>query len=419
MPVTRKEVANRAAVSEATVSYVVNNGPRPVAPDTRARVLQAIDELGYHPSDVARSLRKQRTSTIGLIVPDTANPFYGEIARIIENVGYANGYTVMLCNSNLDAEREASYVNLLRTRRVEGAVIIPTTAESVATLRAADIRTIVLEYEIEGAYCLVADDFEGGRMVTRYLLNLGHRHIACIGRAGDKTTSQKRVEGYKHALSVAGVPLDPELIVETEPEIAAGEAIALRLLDQVVAAGRNRAGQHGFLPTASRRRSVLNRPAGDIGRGGAAIKQLDEVVAERRARVAAATVNLTDHHARGDAAYGRRLNQQGSEQGKESNQAYRATKTHFFSSTRRWAGTRSWRGEKSANLASGRNHSEQCKHSCRVSNCGQDEMFCTRAMPAQKPLVPVQNGIERESTATGSGRARWPGRERLPQTAGK
>jgi LacI family transcriptional regulator len=87
MPVTRKEVANRAAVSEATVSYVVNNGPRPVAPDTRARVVQAIEELGYHPSDVARSLRKQRTSTIGLIVPDTANPFYGEIARIIENVG--------------------------------------------------------------------------------------------------------------------------------------------------------------------------------------------------------------------------------------------------------------------------------------------------------------------------------------------
>src|SRR4051812_13612579 len=128
MSVTRKQVADRAAVSEATVSYVVNNGPRPVAAATRARVLKAIQELGYHPSDVARSLRMQRTSTIGLVVPDTANPFYGEIARIIENVGYANGYTVIFCNSNLDTAREAGYINLLRTKRVEGVVIIPTSA---------------------------------------------------------------------------------------------------------------------------------------------------------------------------------------------------------------------------------------------------------------------------------------------------
>src|SRR5256885_594437 len=107
--VTRKQVADLARVSEATVSYVVNNGPRPVAPETRARVLKAIETLGYHPSGVARSLRLQRTSMIGLVVPDTANPFYGEIARAIENIGYASGYTVILCNSNLDPEREAGY----------------------------------------------------------------------------------------------------------------------------------------------------------------------------------------------------------------------------------------------------------------------------------------------------------------------
>src|SRR5579859_4412908 len=110
MPVTRKQVAALAEVSEATVSYVVNNGPRPVAAETRERVQRAIAELGYHPSDIARSLRMQRTTTIGLVVPDTANPFYGEIARIIEDVGSANGYTVILCNSHLDANREASYV---------------------------------------------------------------------------------------------------------------------------------------------------------------------------------------------------------------------------------------------------------------------------------------------------------------------
>ncbi len=232
MPVTRKHVADRAAVSEATVSYVVNNGPRPVAPDTRARVLKAIQELGYHPSDVARSLRKQRTSTIGLVVPDTANPFYGEIARIIENVGYANGYTVILCNSNLDTDREAGYIELLRTKRVEGAVIIPTSDQAVVALLQADIHTVVLEYAIEGAYCLVADDFQGGLMVARHLLRLGHRRIGCITRAEDRTSSQKRVDGYRTALEEAGLSVDRRLIVEAEPEIGAGEAAAFHLLDQ-------------------------------------------------------------------------------------------------------------------------------------------------------------------------------------------
>jgi LacI family transcriptional regulator len=132
MAVTRKQVAEHAGVSEATISYVVNDGPRPVAPATRQRVLEAIRELGYHPSDVARSLRRQRTSTIGLILPDTANPFYGELARIIENFSYAEGYTVILCNSNLDGERERDYIDMLRARRVEGIVIIPTSAEAVA-----------------------------------------------------------------------------------------------------------------------------------------------------------------------------------------------------------------------------------------------------------------------------------------------
>ncbi len=231
MPVTRKQVADRAAVSEATVSYVVNNGPRPVAPATRARVLQAIHELGYHPSDVARSLRMQRTSTIGLVVPDTANPFYGEIARIIEDVGYAHGYTAILCNSNLDTAREARYLDLLRTRRVEGVVIIPTSAEAVAPLLETGIHTVVLEYVIAGAYCLVADDFQGGWMVAQHLVELGHRRIACITRAGDRSSSQQRVEGFRAALVSAGLPADRSLIVEAESEIAAGEAAAFSLLD--------------------------------------------------------------------------------------------------------------------------------------------------------------------------------------------
>ncbi len=232
MPVTRKDVAARAEVSEATVSYVVNNGPRPVAVETRARVLQAIAELGYHPSDVARSLRMQRTSTIGLVVPDTANPFYGEIARIIEDVGNANGYTVILCNSHLEPSREARYIKMLLTRRVEGVLIIPTSPAVVADLRQDGIATVVLEYEIEGAYCLVANEFQGGVAVTEHLIRLGHSRIGCITRLADTTSSQRRIEGYKMALGRAGIAVDPDLVVEAEPRIAAGEAAAFRLINQ-------------------------------------------------------------------------------------------------------------------------------------------------------------------------------------------
>jgi LacI family transcriptional regulator len=94
MAVTRDDVARRAGVSPATVSYVVNDGPRPVSPDTRARVLRAIKELRYQPSAVARSLRLQRTSTLGLVIPDTANPFFAEVARGVEEAGFENNYTV-------------------------------------------------------------------------------------------------------------------------------------------------------------------------------------------------------------------------------------------------------------------------------------------------------------------------------------
>jgi LacI family transcriptional regulator len=231
MAVTRKQVAEYAGVSEATISYVVNDGPRPVAPATRERVLEAIRELGYHPSDVARSLRLQRTSTIGLILPDTANPFYGEIARIIENFGYAEGYTVILCNSNLDSERERDYIDMLRAKRVEGLVIIPTSAEAAAPLQNSHILTVVLEYPIDGAYCLVADDYQGGYAATDHLLRLGHQRIGIITRTGDTSSSALRVQGYQAALEQAGLPVDEQLAVETSATIPQGEAAALQLLD--------------------------------------------------------------------------------------------------------------------------------------------------------------------------------------------
>ena len=115
--VTIKDIAHHAQVSIATVSYVINQS-RPVSAELTERVLQAIDDLGYYPDDIARSMRGQRTRMIGLIVPDSANPFFAEIARGVEDAGFEAGFSVILCNSNAMLEREISYLELLQSKRV-------------------------------------------------------------------------------------------------------------------------------------------------------------------------------------------------------------------------------------------------------------------------------------------------------------
>jgi LacI family transcriptional regulator len=232
MKVTRKHVAAYAGVSEATVSYVVNNGPRGVTPETRARVENAIAELGYHPSDIARSLRMQRTMTIGLVVPDTANPFYGEIARTIEDFSYNQGYTVILCNSHFDSVRELDYVNLLLAKRVAGIVIIPIGSESKAIARLAEtnVHTVILNREVAGFYCVATDNISGGKTATEHLIALGHKRIGCITHLAEVYSYPTRRQGYELALAEAGLSIDEQLIIEVQPNVQNGQSTALSLL---------------------------------------------------------------------------------------------------------------------------------------------------------------------------------------------
>lgn len=234
MPVTRKQVAEYASVSEATVSYVVNNGPRPVAPETRERVLEAIRVLGYYPSDVARSLRAQRTFSIGLVIPNTVNPFYGELAQVIENSSYARGYTLMLCNSSMSETRERDYVAALRSKRVAGVIMIPTSAatQSPEQLRDANIPAVILEYVIDGFDSIVVDEFNGGLLLTHHLLELGHRSIGFLTQADDSSSSKGRLEGFHAAHAQAGWSADARLIKHIEQDIDASERAAFELLDQ-------------------------------------------------------------------------------------------------------------------------------------------------------------------------------------------
>ena len=224
--VTHKDVAERAGVSVATVSYVLNHGPRPVSPDTRVRVETAIAELGYYPNEMARGLRQQHSSTIGLILPNIINPVFAEIAHELEGVCRQEGFLLLLCNSERNHEREQQLVQLLRAKQVDGVVLIPH-CEPLALaepLLQAHIPVVMLEHDLPGIHCIANDDRQGGYIAAQHLLELGHRRIALLRRQPTSALSSQRYDGYRHALTAAGIAFDPDLVIEctaTSPSMGA------------------------------------------------------------------------------------------------------------------------------------------------------------------------------------------------------
>lgn len=218
MAVTSEDVAQLAGVSRATVSYVINNGPRPVAHETRQRVLQAIQQLGYQPNAVARNLRMQRSSTLGLIVPDTHNPYFSEVARGIERIAFDRGYTVFLCHSGSDLASEIKYIDMLHAQRVAGIIWIPGTTDFTPYQRLSGygIRTVIIDRLVpnDNVPAVTADNYRGGVLATKHLISLGHRRIGYISRPVDLSHSKGRFQGYLDALGQAGIEYDPALVVK-------------------------------------------------------------------------------------------------------------------------------------------------------------------------------------------------------------
>jgi len=230
--VTRKEVAERAGVSVAVVSYVVNDGPRPVSPETRAKVEEAIEELGYFPNELARSLSRKSTATVGLITPSLTNPVYAEIAESLESVCSTKGYLVLLGATGRDLDREKKLAQILRSKQVDGVVMIPSGGVKVALqpLRQAHIPTVVLEHDLPDTHCIAIDDLRGGRLATQHLLELGHRRIGLIRRAPSSALSYLRAIGYRQVLEEAGISYQPDLVVESKAGLAGGYQAMQQLL---------------------------------------------------------------------------------------------------------------------------------------------------------------------------------------------
>jgi LacI family transcriptional regulator len=214
-----RDVAARAGTSTAVVSYVLNNGPRPVAAATRARVEAAIAALGYRPDRLARGLRARRTDTIALVVPDLANAFFAEIVRAVEDAAYAAGQRLLIAGTRFTAERELTQLEALLDARVDGVLLVPTgdPEPSLAMVRRAGKAHVVVHRHLPGRAASVSgDDVGAGRQAAEHLLGHGHRMLACLSGAGADTPVADRTAGFRDALRAAGREVPDDLVVHCD-----------------------------------------------------------------------------------------------------------------------------------------------------------------------------------------------------------
>ncbi|KVV05765.1 MULTISPECIES: LacI family DNA-binding transcriptional regulator [unclassified Pseudomonas] len=230
---TIKDVAALAGISYTTVSHVLNK-TRPVSEPVRLKVEEAIARLDYVPSAVARSLKAKSTATIGLLVANSLNPYFAELARGIEDYCERNNYCVILCNCDDDPDKQRSYLRVLLEKRVDGLVVASAGGDAGLASGLAGVRTpmVIVDRSLEGidADLVRIDHEQGAYLATRHLLDLGHRAIACIGGPAITSVAHMRKAGYLRALSEAGLIPNDEWMIESDFSCTGGYEAAGRLL---------------------------------------------------------------------------------------------------------------------------------------------------------------------------------------------
>lgn len=201
-----RDIAKRAGASIATVSRVVN-GSGYVSAEMRARIESAIAELGYTPNAGARMMRSGNSRMVGVLLPALDVHFFGILAHVVEQALFRQGYHAMICSTAESPEHEAAYVAALLGQQVDGVILASVTSEGAAVerLRAADIPIVAVDRALPGLPAITADHHQGGRLMARHLLDLGHREIGVIGAPGHSAPVQQRVAGITAELGAAGL----------------------------------------------------------------------------------------------------------------------------------------------------------------------------------------------------------------------
>lgn len=219
------DVARLAGVSTTTVSHVLN-GTRHVNDDTKVRVNSAMAQLNYQPSSLARAMVRQETKTIALIVPDNLHPFFSELACSVEAYAFGAGYNIMLCQSERNPDKERAYMDMLVSKRVDGVLHMTTNQQDpyLEPLLTHDIPVATFDRDYSDTSLridsVLIENERGAYLVTKHLLDLGHRRIACIWVPSGK--SEYRGTGYEEALAKAGIAVDSALFCQGDWSLPSG-----------------------------------------------------------------------------------------------------------------------------------------------------------------------------------------------------
>lgn len=228
------DIARRAKVSLGTVSNVVN-GTAMVRDPLRRRVLQAIEELGYQPSQLARALRRDSSNMIGMIIPDVTNPFFPALVRAAEDVAYSKMYRLVLCNSDNDPDKEASYLSELQSYLPAGLLLIPAVESRLTHPPVRNGRqtpTVCIDRKPQGwkGDVVRTGNEAGAYSAAHHLVDHGHRRIGMITGPAHLANSRERLKGFRRALKEASVEVPSSYIQAGNLDRSSGFDAALRLL---------------------------------------------------------------------------------------------------------------------------------------------------------------------------------------------
>ena len=213
-----KDVADRAGVSVATVSHVINK-TRNVSVELQNRVYEAMNALQYRPDAVARGLKTKRTYTIGLLISDITNPFYPMIVRGVEDFVHARELSLILCNTDEDLAKQSLYIDVLLEKRVDGIICTPaigSDAKDFVKVDKMNIPLVSIDQVVPGAnyHAILTDNYNAAYQGTSYLISQGHRRILLLHGPHRATTGEERYKGYRDAILESGLDLEHRLTLQ-------------------------------------------------------------------------------------------------------------------------------------------------------------------------------------------------------------
>lgn len=226
---TIREVARLAGVSPSTVSRVIN-GTANVDKEKKERVLAVIGQTSFQPNELARALYKKSSKIIGLIVPNIENPFFSELARVIEEAAFRYGFRLLLCNSNNDTEKEQININMFNQMKADGIILITNSGQTGQMIAGCNLPVVIVDRHVPntGEIAFIeSDNYNGGRLATQCLIDCGCRKIVCMRGPQKFTSGFLRYKGYKDVCQKNGIE---ECFIDCEYSFESGKKAAEKML---------------------------------------------------------------------------------------------------------------------------------------------------------------------------------------------